>query len=158
MTMLRIALLILATLAAGFAAAQTDEGGHAHEEHGDLADLSLNDGEKWESDQPLREGMSSIHEALAGVLDEAHADELDREGYQELAGAIDGQVEFMFANCDLDPEPDAQLHVILASLMKASRHMKESDQPRQAIPVVLESLKAYGNTFEHPDWNTPSPD
>src|SRR3546814_9702508 len=69
---------------------------------------------KWTPDAPLVEGMSRVRTALDGLESESHPDDAT---VAALATDIDSAVDYMFANCQLPPEPDVALHAVLARLM-----------------------------------------
>lgn len=151
------ALLAILFVFTGPVAAEPDHHGDEHSDAGHhhemaLDGLQLNDGEKWASDEPLRQGMNGIREAFVAIHDRVRNGEASSEDYLSLAEAIDEQVEYMFANCNLDPEPDAQLHIILANLMQAARTLRGDDDHYPGVRRVHQSLEAYGETFEHQDW------
>lgn len=152
MITIRHLLLLLVLIISGPAIAQS--GGHDH--HGNaeaLDDLTLNDGEKWVSDEPLREGMNGIRDAVAEAHTAIQAGEYEQADYMALAETIDGHIRFMFTNCNLDPEPDGQLHIILSELMQATETLKTGDNPREAMPRIVQALNAYSDTFQHPGWD-----
>jgi hypothetical protein len=123
------------------------EAGQAHE-HGTL---SLDQGEKWATDQPLRQGMSGIREAMAEVTDEIHANELPPEGYDQLASAVEEQVNYMIVNCALPPDADAQLHILLEQMFEGIEGMRGAD-PQGGSVQVAQALDAYGKYFDHEGW------
>jgi hypothetical protein len=127
---------------------------HDHHHHGDasLDQLELNEGEKWAGDEHLRRGMQGIREVFVAIHDRVRDGEADSDDYKRLADAIDEQVQYMFANCHLDPEPDAQLHVILANLIQASETLRGEENHYPGVHRVHQSLDAYGDTFRHEGW------
>jgi len=134
----------------GPVAAEPDHHDHHHE--AGLGVLELNDGEKWASDEHLRRGMEGIREAFVAIHDRVRDGEATSEDYRSLAEAIDEQVAYMFDSCHLDPEPDAQLHILLANLMQAADTLRGDDNHYPGVHRVHQSLKAYSETFKHPGW------
>lgn len=152
-TVLFIALLTLAFNGAAFAQQAGHEHGH-HEMHasGEL-DLEHPESGKWASDESLRQGMSE----LKAAFDPAHAayrhESFDREQAAVLADTIEAQVNFMFANCRLPADADAELHKLLAAALGAAKSLRESDDLHEGLHGLHRVLQTYGDHFEHPDWD-----
>ena len=123
------AALALAFAGPSFAAGEA----HSHEHAAGEAKLVLNQGKKWPTDAPLRQGMENIRSAVAkGMKDEA------------LAKAVETEVAGIVQNCKLEPEADEQLHIVIAELM-AGAEAKDSAK-------VAKALNAYGEHFDHAGW------
>lgn len=104
-------------------------------------------GHRWVADASLRTGMQRVRRA-SDALDHLQHGHLDAGQVRALASEIDASVEFMFANCRLDPEPDAALHGLLARLLAASGALR--DKPDDAAPVaeVRAVLAGYRQQFD----------
>lgn len=108
---------------------------HAHDaphvQHGQLGmDVAVAEGhEPWTPDAPLIEGMSRVRAAIAGL-------EADPDPATVVARAsdVDAAIEYMFANCELETEPDVALHAILARLMAGTQALHAN--PADAAPVA----------------------
>jgi hypothetical protein len=123
------AALALAFAGPAFAAGDV----HSHDHAASEAKLVLNQGQKWPTDAPLRQGMENIRSAVAkGMKDEA------------LAKAVETEVAGIVQNCKLEPEADEQLHIVIAELMAA---VEAKDNARLA-----HVLNAYGEHFDHAGW------
>lgn len=125
---------------------------HAHEEHGVSTALSLNHGEPWETDEALRHGMIEIRAAVDMVTPAFHAGQLSAEQGHQLSEAIQGSVNTMIEQCKLPPEADANLHVILASLLAGAGAVASAPQSAEGVPALKEALETYGHYFHHPGW------
>lgn len=125
----------------------------AHHGHaaGELA-LSLNAGQKWQGDENMHKGMDAIRQAFAASLEAIHEDRLPGEKYRDLAATVMEQTDFMIENCELEPETDAQLHMVLGQVIDGAADMEEGEAPRAGAVKVVEALNAYGEHFEHPGW------
>src|SRR3546814_19576076 len=66
--------------------------------------------------------MSRVRTALDGLESESHPDDAT---VAALDTDIDSAVDYMFANCQLPPEPDVALHAVLARLMANTSALKE---------------------------------
>lgn len=125
---------------------------HDHD-HGDVPfEMQLNNGEKWAIDPPLRQAMGDISEAMRQSLPAIHEDRLPAEDYVPLANQINDGVAHMIANCELPPDADAQLHMVIAQLMAGSEKMAGSDAPRDGAVQVLGALDAYDQYFDDPEF------
>jgi hypothetical protein len=137
---------------AGTALAATGDS-HDHDHHAAGAlELQLNDGAKWETDAPLRQGMTDIRNEMAAALPQIHTNELPAEDYTPLANRIETHLQGVFANCKLPPAADAQLHVVLARVYGGVAAMKDSDHPRAGAVQIVRALDAYADFFDHPGW------
>ncbi len=100
-------------LVAQAALAQTPSAADAHAAHGHAhaADtgLSLNAGEPWQTDEPLRRGMLQIRVASAMLTPAFEAAQLSLPQSTQLAEAVRSSVNTMIAQCQLPPDADANL-------------------------------------------------
>jgi len=151
--LLAAAVLTAGTLA-GTAAWAANEHSHGHDAHA----LELNAGKKWTTDDPLRQGMTKIRDAVGAKLPAVHRGKMSTAQYDALGGEIDAQIAHIVQNCKLDPKADEVLHVILADLMAGNEILqgKQAKQKRSAgVVKVVHSLEQYGNYFDHPGWKAP---
>jgi hypothetical protein len=140
-------------LALGQAAARAAEHDHSHE--GSAAKLTLDHGKKWKVDEPLRRAMANIRDALAASLDGIHGGKFSDAEYAGLGKKIGGEVEYMIGNCKLEPRADAQLHLVIADILKGVEAMqgKQKRIKRQDGAVkVIGALEKYGSYFDDPAW------
>jgi hypothetical protein len=145
------AVAAIATAFAMPALAQTT----AHE-HGAAAathTLTLNHGRKWTTDEPLRAGMGHIRGLVEPQLGAAHAGKLTPAQYRELAGRVQAEVGTIVANCRLEPEADAMLHLVIADLGAGTDAMAGRNpelRPALGLVKVAEAVNQYGSHFDHP--------
>jgi hypothetical protein len=140
----------LAVMFAGPATGQTS--GHGHEA-GATAALALNQGQKWPTDKPLRDGMDRIRKLVEPQLALAHAGKLGAGQYQALARQIESEVGGIVANCKLEPKADAMLHLVIADIGAGTDAMagKNAKVPAaQGLLAVAQAVNAYGGHFAHP--------
>ena len=119
--------------------------------HAELT-LSLDHGAKWQTDEALRTGMSAIREAFVPLIEDIHADRLDEARYTGLADGAEAQVNYIVENCKLPEEPDQQLHLVLAHMLEGIELLRTPGEGRNGAVAVIEGLNAYGEHFDHPDW------
>lgn len=144
-------LLCLGTSPAFAAAA----GGHSHDHAAAPAQLSLDAGRKWATDEPLRRSMAKVRNAMDQSLHPIHEGKLSAAGYGKLARTINGEVSYIVSNCKLEPKADAQLHLVIADLLAGAEAMegKSKQIKRQDGALkVLAALENYGGYFDDPTW------
>lgn len=128
---------------------------HAHgkaHEHAPSA-LALDAaGQRWATDAPLREGMLRIRAAVAATLASQGDRHLDAAAGVPLAEAVDAAVAYLFANCRLPPEADANLHLLLVRIIDAAPALRSDDRAEAGLVRLLEALEAYPHYFDHPGW------
>ena len=144
----------LLSAGAATALAQGHDHGHSHGA-GETAQLTLNDGKKWTTDDNLRQGMSRIRDALAADLPAIHSGKATTAQYHTLAQKIDEQIAFMVKSCKLEPKADAMLHLVLADIIAGSGAMKgkDSKEAHMGAVKIAHALDSYAAYFEHPGWH-----
>lgn len=133
---------------------------HGHDGHG-TAPLSLNNGQRWTTDEPLRQGMSKIRDALEPQLPSIRASKLTDPDYDRLAEVINGDVAYMVQNCKLDKQTDAMLHLVIANILTGTDAMQGKDKQRDRRDgafKIAAALDEYGHYFDHPGWRTLPPE
>lgn len=150
---LRTTLALGLLAATGLAGAALDT--HKHEPGASPSTLQLNNGKKWATDAPLRQGMENMRTAMATALPAIHANKQSNAQYKALAQKINSEVGGIVANCKLGPQADAQLHLIIADLLSGAETMqgKTKKTKRQTGALkVLDALENYDVYFDHPGW------
>ncbi|NML18559.1 hypothetical protein [Azohydromonas caseinilytica] len=118
-----------------------------------LHKLTLNQGRKWATDEPLRAGMERIRGLVEPQLGAAHAGKLTPAQYRKLATQVETEVGGIVANCKLEPKADAMLHLVIADIGAGTDAMAGKDaktRPALGLVKVAESLNQYGSHFDHP--------
>lgn len=123
---------------------------HGHSEH-DMG-MVLNEGKKWETDAPLRQGMDSIHHAVEKSEKAFASKTLNKKEGEALASHINKQLMFMVENCELQPKADASLHVIIGEMMQGVGALSKAPDAEGGFPRIHKALKEYPKFFDHPDW------
>jgi len=140
-------ILPLATLAASPAA--HDHGAATPQK------VERNAGKKWHIDAPLRQGMNAMHKAVNRTLPLAHAGKARAADYDAFGAEVSKQVAFIVENCKLEPQADAQLHVVIGEILGGvdAAQGKEGEQARAAgVVKVAQALNTYGSHFNHSGW------
>ena len=127
---------------------------HEHDAHA-TGGLTLNDGARWSTDEPLRTGMQRIREAASPAL-AAEPGALSRKDAAALATAIRDQVSYLVANCHLEPRADGVLHVLIAELLGGAGELERDPSSADGLPRISHALQQYPEYFDHPGW-TPVP-
>ena len=132
---------------------------HNHDAHAHHAkespQLTLNNGNKWETDANLRQAMGIIRDALSAELHGIHTGKTTAEQYQALAQKTNDQIAFMVKNCKLDPKADEMIHLVLAEIIAGADAMSGKDigEARKGAEKIAAALDNYGTYFAHPGWH-----
>jgi cell division protein FtsN len=122
---------------------------HAHEQEAHAtAGLTLDDGARWATDEPLRIGMQRIRDAAAPAID-AGPHSLSQEAARALAAAVREQVSYLVANCKLEPKADAVLHLLIAELLGGAEALDQDPHAEGGLPRIERALRQYPAYFEH---------
>jgi hypothetical protein len=143
--------LLLAGSLAAFPAAALAQDAHSHGAAAEMT-LTLDQGAKWQTDEALRTGMTAIRAAFATAIEDVHADRMDGAAYAGLADGAETQINYIVENCKLPEEPDQQLHLVLAHMLEGIELLRTPGEGRNGAVAVIEGLNAYGEHFDHPDW------
>ena len=119
-----------------------------HDEHATQA-LALNNGARWATDAPLREGMRRIRGAVAHARAQGG---FTPEAAAALAKSVRGDVAFLVANCKLEPRADATLHVLIGEMLGGAAALERDPASSVGMSQVLEALREYPNYFDHAGW------
>jgi len=149
---LMIAGALIAMLAFGSASFAQDSGAAHEHQTVHALDLKHNDGGKWATDGSLRKGMKSIRQSFRSRLPGIREKRLELEQYEALADEVDAQLNYMFNNCDLPPEADAELHKLLAFVSGAVSGLRSEKNRRDGMMSLHKALDAYPEYFDHPGW------
>jgi hypothetical protein len=125
-----------------------------------VAQLQLKDGQKWQTDAPLRQGLAEIRAAFDADHPAIHAGKQTDAQYAALATRIDQQVKSIVAHCRLPADADANLHFIVADLLQGVSLMRGEDMARSrhdGAALVHGALQAYGQYFDDPAWKPDAP-
>lgn len=111
-------------------------------------------GERWETDAPLRAGMENIRVAVDALEHHEHG-HMGPDPAVALATRIEQQIAYLVANCKLEPRADAALHVIIAELGASAQALKANPADRSAIPPMRHALQSYSLQFNDPVQSSP---
>ena len=154
---IRHAALALAVALAFAGPAAYGQAAHDHGHAAGEAKLVLNQGQKWTTDAPLRQGMENIRGALAKEVKAIDANKVTPKQYEALAAKVTGEVASIVQNCKLEPAADEQLHVVIAELMAGAEAMEgkvKGETRRAGAERIAKALNAYGEHFDHAGWKS----
>ena len=146
----RTALLLCGALAFAsplHAAPQHDHAAHAAFDGKEIPAPSP----RWAADEPLRDGMGRIHQALAELRHHEMGHMSDAMA-QDRAGLILDAGAYIFAHCKLQPQQDAVLHGMLVPLLSAAQKLKDQPQDVAEVAVMREAVAGYPRYFDDPAW------
>lgn len=117
---------------------------------------ALKPGQKWATDEVLRRGMNTIRQAMLANREAIETERLGVQDYQRLAATVSKETTHIVKNCKLSKESDAAFHsIVLADLLHSTELMRISPKvqvQRAGALGVLQSLRNYGEYFQHPGW------
>lgn len=124
---------------------------HHHTDNNDVQ-LRLNQGSKWKIDDSLHTGLNRIKTAIESNLHEIHHDKFSVLKYDALAIELDEHIKFLFENCQLPPQADAQLHILLSQIIAGANGIRQGDNRKQGAVLIIQSLNNYPTYFLDPNW------
>lgn len=149
----RLASTLLAIGLAGLAGGALASTSHPNDGHGAaVQELRLDQGKRWPTDEPLRQGMSDIRAAMATAFPQIHMGRFSSAQYGALAAKIQERVDHVVGNCRLPEEADAELHVVLVEVVEGVDAMKSGSDRLGGSMRVIQAIEAYGRHFDHPAW------
>lgn len=152
LTILRLLSAMSLVFFATFACADDD----THQSASQGAGSALKQGQKWETDEALRQGMDNIFQAMADSRADIEKERLNVQDYQRLAETVDNNVAAIVKNCKLSKDADKAFHAIVLNDLTGGAQLMRSSPKLQAKRVgalgVLQSLRNYGKFFQHPGW------
>lgn len=110
------------------------------------------EGALWPTDEPLRTAMSRIRAALERAAPAYERGEFQATEARALARAVEDDVAYMVANCKLEPQADAALHVLIGRMMSAATALKDNPASTAGVPQLEAALTDYSTSFDHPGW------
>jgi len=109
---------------------------------------------RYQPDAPLRAGMRTVHQTVTELV-HAEKGHMGTAMIRDRAGTIESAVMGMFANCKLEPTPDAALHGILVPLLGAAQALKANPADTAQVARMRDLIAAYPRYFDDPGWDAP---
>lgn len=142
--MLRRSIVLAAVLIAAMPAAAHRHG--AHEQPPAPATSPA----RYPADAALRTAMGRVRNAVE-AFEHARHGHMGDEQVRALADHLDAQIARVFRECRLEPQADASLHVVLGTLIKGSRAMRETPDDFTPVTAMERALADYARMFDDPD-------
>jgi hypothetical protein len=152
------AAICIAALALGTAIPAYATGPHLHESAHPASpaqgSLAFDQGRKWSTDAALRRHMEDIRASLAQRREAILADKLTPQDERALAETIEQRVAAILTDCKLEPRADANLHLIVADLVRSADILqgKSSLPRRHGASLAVRATQMYATYFDHPGW------
>jgi hypothetical protein len=148
------AIFSIALLALGAAPALANVHSHEPAAHGVPAFLAFDEGRKWATDEALRQRMGEIRDALAGQSRAILAGDLGDQEARALGAQIESRVAAIVTECNLPPAADANLHLVVADLVRAADILqgRTSQKPQRGTAIAVRATQMYATYFDHPGW------
>lgn len=101
---------------------------------------------RWPADAALTRGMARVRVVSDALAHAAHG-HLDAGQMKALAAELQSAVETMYAECRLEPAPDAALHPLLARVLDAGRALSGGEFDAAAQDDLHAVLARYAELF-----------
>lgn len=123
-----------------------------HHHHEAAAVMTLNNGQRWETDLPLRTGMERIRDAVEQTFVAHASGQLTSAETKALSATVQENVTYMIENCKLSPAADATLHVLITEMLTSSAQLAQNPNTHGGLERMGEVLEHYSEYFDHPGW------
>lgn len=105
---------------------------------------------RYPTDAEHRRAMERVRDAVQ-AFEHARHGHMGREQVRALSAHLDAQVTIVFSECRLEPEAGASLRVILGTLLKGSRAMRQTPDDFAPVAAMERALADYARMFDDPD-------
>lgn len=117
---------------------------------------TLDQGKKWETDVVVQQGMEAIRQVMVVRQARITKAELNAQDYRQLAEKIEQHLAGVMQNRKISKGAEKAFHlVVMVDLTQNLNLMRTgSSVPLQRVGAlgVLQSLRLYGEFFQHPGW------
>lgn len=104
---------------------------------------------KYPADAALRTAMDRVRNAVE-AFEHARHGHMGPEQVRALADHLDAQVARVFKECRLEPQADASLHVLLGTILKGSRALRQAPTDYAPVTAMERALADYARMFDDP--------
>lgn len=127
--------------------------GHDHgHDHEAATTMTLNNGQRWETDLPLRTGMQRIRDAVDQTFAAHASGRLTSAETKALSATVQENVNYLIENCKLSPEADATLHVLITEMLTSAAQLAQNPTAHEGFEQMGQALQHYSEYFDHPGW------
>jgi hypothetical protein len=129
-------------------------GHHSAGHHPATSRLAFDAGRKWATDEPLRQHMGEIRNALAGQSRAILEGSLSDADAKALGAQIELRVAAIVAECKLPPAADENLHLVVADLVQAAEILqgRTRQKAQRGTALATRATQMYATYFDHPGW------
>ena len=117
---------------------------------------TLDQGKKWETDAVVRQGMENIRQVMVARQPRIAKAELNAQDYRQLTETIEQHLAAVMQNRKISKGAEKAFHlVVMVDLTQNLNLMRTgATVPLQRVGAlgVLQSLRLYGEFFQHPGW------
>ena len=117
-----------------------------------LESMQLNQGQKWAIDTSLHTGMTRIKASMEKNINAIHDETFKAEQYSVLAKELQNHLNYLFIHCKLPSDADAQLHILLITVMQGAEQMQATSEQRQGAIKIIKALQKYPKYFKDDNW------
>ena len=103
------------------------------------------------ADASLHQGMVRVRKAV-DTLQHLEYGHLDSAQVRATSDEIQAAVDFMFANCKLEPDADAALHPLLARLLTANEALRNNPVDATPLGELRAVIARYPLVFDDSAW------
>ena len=114
--------------------------------------MTLNNGQRWETDVPLRTGMERIRDAVERTSAAHASGRLTTTDAKALSATVQENVNYLIENCKLSPEADAVLHVLITEMLSSAAQLAQNPTGHEGLEQMAQALHNYSEYFDHPGW------
>ena len=139
-------ILPLAALLALVAASGLPAAAHRH---GPPAIAPAAPAARFAADATLRAAMDRVRNAVE-AFEHARHGHMGPAQVRALSEHLDAQVMHVFAECRLEPQADASLHVVLGVVLEGSRAMRASPGDFAPVAAMERAMADYARLFDDP--------
>jgi hypothetical protein len=93
--------------------------------------------------------MGRIRDSVELRLPAYHQGSLQPADADALTVAVKSDIDYMIANCELTPEPDAALHALIGRMMGAMEALHADPASTSGMPQLVSVVNDYQSTFDH---------
>ena len=122
---------------------------HSHKNHTNDKGLTLNQGQKWETDEVMRNNMERIHSGLLKLKKAEKSGMAVQTDYLSFYATVQSATETIITNCRMSPEMDQAYHVILEKMLEEAEKLKDTGTQKNVSDEFVSAFMQYQKYFDH---------
>jgi hypothetical protein len=104
---------------------------------------------RYPTDATLREAMDGVRNGVEAFAHARHG-HMGPAQVRALADHLDSQVARVFRDCELAPEADSSMHMLLLTILAADRAMRETPGDFGPVDAMDRAIADYARLFDDP--------